>query len=291
MRSGSSTRDVRGNGLYAALQVQPSAEPEVIEAAYRALARKYHPDVNAAPEAAQRMRDVIAAYQVLSDPQRRAEYDRTQAGRVAYPTESVWSRDHVKVPLALLLQHASLALFRLHAPRRAQRVALWVVAAGLALWLGWQLTLGYRQNSLPLMGGIVERQAVQAYWRRVEPVAGGLEAARARYLNVVAPYGSFGSAAESTLYRSISAGYAAELERAVSALRSQSRIPQRAATLHFALLQQWTLELDVVRGLNAAAATRDFAAWTRTSATEIDLQARQRESAAALAELRAYLRE
>jgi hypothetical protein len=61
---------------YAILQVDPRAEPEVIEAAYRRLSRKYHPDVSEDPEAGRRMRDLNEAYAVLSDPGRRRAYDR-----------------------------------------------------------------------------------------------------------------------------------------------------------------------------------------------------------------------
>jgi DnaJ domain len=61
---------------YRVLQVDPSAEPEVIEAAYRRLARKYHPDVSDDPDAAARMRELSAAYDAVRDPERRAEYDR-----------------------------------------------------------------------------------------------------------------------------------------------------------------------------------------------------------------------
>jgi hypothetical protein len=61
---------------YKVLQVDPSAEPEVIEAAYRRLVRKYHPDVNPAPEAGARMRQLIDAYAILRDPTRRAAFDR-----------------------------------------------------------------------------------------------------------------------------------------------------------------------------------------------------------------------
>jgi hypothetical protein len=61
--------------LYEVLQVHPSAEPEVIEAAYHRLARKYHPDVNSSPDAAARMASINSAYSVLANPQRRAAYD------------------------------------------------------------------------------------------------------------------------------------------------------------------------------------------------------------------------
>lgn len=62
-------------GLYEVLQVSPHAVPEVIHASYRALARRYHPDLNGEPEAAARMRELNSAYAVLGDSRRRAEYD------------------------------------------------------------------------------------------------------------------------------------------------------------------------------------------------------------------------
>lgn len=64
---------------YTILQVDPRAEPEVIEAAYRRLSRKYHPDVNGRPDAGLRMRELNEAYDVLSDPDRRAAYDRRRS--------------------------------------------------------------------------------------------------------------------------------------------------------------------------------------------------------------------
>jgi DnaJ-domain-containing protein 1 len=60
---------------YRTLQVEPNADLDVIRAAYRRLARLYHPDRNPRPEAASRMRDINAAYRLLSDPARRAAYD------------------------------------------------------------------------------------------------------------------------------------------------------------------------------------------------------------------------
>ncbi|MDX2051993.1 MAG: DnaJ domain-containing protein [Polyangiaceae bacterium] len=61
---------------YKILQVDPSAEREVIEAAYRRLASKYHPDKDPSPDATARMKELNGAYEVLKDPERRAEYDR-----------------------------------------------------------------------------------------------------------------------------------------------------------------------------------------------------------------------
>lgn len=64
---------------YEILQVHPRAEPEVIEAAYRRLARLYHPDVSRRPDAGERMRQINLAYEVLSDPQKRRAYDAARA--------------------------------------------------------------------------------------------------------------------------------------------------------------------------------------------------------------------
>jgi DnaJ-domain-containing protein 1 len=60
---------------YKVLQVDPSADPEVIAAAYKRLSLKYHPDTNDLADANQRMQDLNEAYQVLNDPARRAHYD------------------------------------------------------------------------------------------------------------------------------------------------------------------------------------------------------------------------
>lgn len=60
---------------YQILQVDRLAEPEVIEAAYRKLAQKYHPDVDKSPEATEKMKRINVAHDVLSDPERRKKYD------------------------------------------------------------------------------------------------------------------------------------------------------------------------------------------------------------------------
>jgi curved DNA-binding protein CbpA len=63
--------------LYKTLGVDRSAPAEVIEAAYRALAKKYHPDTNRTdPTAAARFRSIQLAYETLRDPSLRATWDR-----------------------------------------------------------------------------------------------------------------------------------------------------------------------------------------------------------------------
>jgi molecular chaperone DnaJ len=61
---------------YEVLGVSRDATEEEIKKAYRKLARQYHPDVNKAPDAAEKFKEAKEAYEVLSDSQKRAQYDR-----------------------------------------------------------------------------------------------------------------------------------------------------------------------------------------------------------------------
>ena len=65
---------------YEALGVAREATPEEIKKAYRKLARELHPDVNPSADASERFKTVTHAYDVLSDPQQRQQYDMGGSG-------------------------------------------------------------------------------------------------------------------------------------------------------------------------------------------------------------------
>ena len=61
---------------YSILEVQKDASADEIKSAYRRLAKKYHPDLNKTPEAAEKFKDINEAYEVLGDDKKRANYDQ-----------------------------------------------------------------------------------------------------------------------------------------------------------------------------------------------------------------------
>ncbi|BAT91500.1 Chaperone protein [Vigna angularis] len=61
---------------YSTLGISKSATGKEIKAAYRKLARQYHPDVNKEPGATEKFKEISAAYEVLSDDKKRALYDQ-----------------------------------------------------------------------------------------------------------------------------------------------------------------------------------------------------------------------
>ncbi|XP_028805478.1 uncharacterized protein LOC114760391 [Neltuma alba] len=65
-----------GTDYYSTLKVSKNASLQEIKSSYRKLARKYHPDMNKSPGAEEKFKEISAAYEVLSDDEKRSLYDR-----------------------------------------------------------------------------------------------------------------------------------------------------------------------------------------------------------------------
>jgi curved DNA-binding protein len=77
---------------YKILGVDPDADDKAIKAAYRRLARKYHPDVSAEEGAEEKFKELAEAYEVLKDTEKRAQYDmlRQQGGAGPFQPPPGW---------------------------------------------------------------------------------------------------------------------------------------------------------------------------------------------------------
>lgn len=105
---------------YGALGIGRSADTEAVRQAYRDAVRRWHPDRDPSPAAAAKFLAAQRAYQVLSDPKRRLEYDRDTANSIA---------DLLLIPLPFLRKQAERllrggnAVLQDLAERRKQREA------------------------------------------------------------------------------------------------------------------------------------------------------------------------
>lgn len=83
--------------LYQVLGLTHTADTAAIKAAYRNLAKRYHPDVSELPDAHARFIAITEAYEVLGDPTARERYDRTRASpspkRASAATEARYARE------------------------------------------------------------------------------------------------------------------------------------------------------------------------------------------------------
>ena len=81
------------NDYYSTLGVNKNASDDEIKSAYRQMAKKYHPDLNKTPEAAEKFKDINEAYQILGSEESKKKYDRVH---FAYKFRDGLSAENVK---------------------------------------------------------------------------------------------------------------------------------------------------------------------------------------------------
>ncbi|HET7771014.1 MAG TPA: DnaJ domain-containing protein [Chloroflexota bacterium] len=291
-----------GDDLYALLGVDRGAEPEVIDAAYRALARKYHPDVNRAPDAAERTRRLNDAYRTLHDSEARARYDATLARRGAHtpgaarpaprpdgdrPVDlfgaalgDVWRR--ARAARAAALREAPATKTPARGSGSASRRLVWPsVALGVGLLAG-------ATGATALTGR--SSRALRAYWSAAS--AGRAAIAEARLTHETLAAGGYAAVAGNASFGSVATQLIAALDGATARLRGAGAIPAEAEGYHFLQLDDWREERELRTAQRDSVQNRSPDAWTlaadRESAWRISpLHTKAEVAAAQLAALAA----
>ncbi len=80
--------------LYKTLEINDDASESEIKKAYRKLARQYHPDINKDAGAEDKFKEINSAYEILSDKQKKAQYDQMGDGMFGGQDFSDFSRSH-----------------------------------------------------------------------------------------------------------------------------------------------------------------------------------------------------
>ena len=164
--------EINWKDYYAVLGVGTGAEPEVVKAAYTALARKHHPDAGGSPV---RMKEINEAWEVLSDPQRRSRYDLCRRQRSGRETKREYhERQAPSRPTAQRATSTGSGVLPWPSPGW-QRLALFcsIPLGGLLVWLSFDIWF-------TLAGLVIVAVAVFAVvaTRGLSRVDGGWTAAR-----------------------------------------------------------------------------------------------------------------
>ena len=273
MADARSARGAAAPDLYAMLGVDRGAEPEVIDAAYRALARKYHPDVNRAPDAAERTRLLNEAYRTLHDAAERAKYDAT------------------------LRLGAAPAPAPVQAPRGGDRPVDLFGAALADMWRGFQSArdarrtvptrgdpapVGFRRRlafpALALGAGVLAGAgattaltgrsggALRAYWG--EASLGRAAVAEARPALEALTAAGYAAAAGNPAFGSAVTQLIAALTGATARLRAAVAIPPQAEGYHFLQLEDWREERELRTTQREAIQNRNPGAWSAAAERE-----------------------
>jgi curved DNA-binding protein CbpA len=133
-------RDSPMSTLYHILGLSQDASREQVKAAFRTLARRFHPDVNIRNDAAeQRFKEVSQAYETLADPEARAAYDRALVCRAAETQRQRWTFAATAAATFALTTAIGLALWWILATREPEQAGASVLAGiGHAKLIGAQ---------------------------------------------------------------------------------------------------------------------------------------------------------
>ncbi len=112
---------------YSILRVSRSADTQTIKRSYRLLVQKYHPDINPDPQAAELIKEINEAYDVLSDPAKKNEYDF----RVSNPNQ--------QTPVSQPAPHRDPRYRRSHRPLKKENQQLELIRnyVHLAIKVSW----------------------------------------------------------------------------------------------------------------------------------------------------------
>jgi hypothetical protein len=261
--------------LYAILGVDRGAEAEVIDAAYRALARKYHPDVNHGAGAEERIRALNDAYRTLHDPTLRARYDATLSLRDRPPPvirpSSRWDERQIDLFGAALAD-----LWRRARPvgRRRGRVVPGEAAQAPARrvsrrWLVPGVALGLGGLGGAALTGVVtgrSGRALRTYWSAAATGRAAVLEARPPLEALAA--GGYAAAAGNPTFGSVATQLIAALEGAIAGLRAAGAIPREVEAYHFLQLDDWREERDLRFAQREAIQNRSQDAWNTTAERE-----------------------
>jgi len=109
---------------YSVLQVSPNCDARRLEAAYRLLAKMYHPD-HAETADVTKFNDVVAAYKALRNPEQRAQYDLLYSARTGFRFQAEDEGDGEQSAYDDADAHSKILLFLYRGEGRMRRMPAW----------------------------------------------------------------------------------------------------------------------------------------------------------------------
>ena len=152
---------------YQILQVVPQAEPEVIEAAYRRLMRKYHPDVlplntQASEQAVRKAQELNEAYEVLGDIKKRRAYDEFLKSNPSFDQQTESTSESVSSPQKIELEQR-LYLVRCGETKRTFRMTL----GRRKGWTGPFIVIGLEPMGEHLSNAPLAKKSRDGLWAKI----------------------------------------------------------------------------------------------------------------------------